>query len=53
MEFRLEEIPTGTRLTVVESGFAMLPDSRRATAMRENAGGWDIQTTNIKQHVEG
>ncbi|MEM9491343.1 MAG: SRPBCC family protein [Myxococcota bacterium] len=52
VEFRLEEIPGGTRLTVIESGFEMLPAGRRATAMRENDGGWDIQTAHIKAHVE-
>lgn len=52
VEFRLEEIPGGTCLTVVESGFEALPENRRATAMRENDGGWEIQKENIRAHVE-
>lgn len=52
VEFRLEAIPGGTRLTIIESGFEALPADRRATAMRENEGGWETQTGNIKSHVE-
>jgi uncharacterized protein YndB with AHSA1/START domain len=52
VEFRLEEIPTGTRLTVTESGFEALPEDRRATVMRQNDGGWQEQMTNVKNHVE-
>lgn len=53
VEFRLEEIHDGTRVTVVESGFDALPDGRGAEAMRRNEGGWAEQMTNIKAHVEG
>lgn len=53
VEFRLEEIPTGTRLTIVESGFEALPPNRRATVMRENDHGWHLQTDNIKAYVGG
>jgi len=52
VEFRLEEAPGGTRLTIVESGFEALPPDRRATAMRVNEGGWEEQTSNVKAHVE-
>lgn len=52
VEFRLEEIETGTRLTVTESGFEALPEQRRATVMRRNTGGWDEQARNIQGHVE-
>lgn len=53
VEFRLEPIPGGTRLTIVEAGFDAVPAERRAKAMRENDGGWEEQTRNIKAHVEG
>src|SRR5487761_469335 len=36
VEFQLEEIAEGTRLTVVESGFDAIPASRRAEAFRMN-----------------
>jgi uncharacterized protein YndB with AHSA1/START domain len=53
VEFRLEPIATGTRLTVTESGFEALPPDRRVEFMRRNEGGWAIQVENIKAHVGG
>ncbi|MGH6865127.1 MAG: SRPBCC family protein [Methyloceanibacter sp.] len=52
VEFTLEETAGGTRLRVVESGFAKIPSHRRDEAFRMNEGGWSIQTKNIAQHVE-
>jgi uncharacterized protein YndB with AHSA1/START domain len=52
VEFRLEPMPAGTRLTVVESGFDALPDHRRAEALRSNEGGWTEQVKNFKAHLE-
>ncbi len=51
VEFRLEPIATGTRLTLTESGFENVPAHRRAEAFRMNAGGWTQQMTNIETHV--
>ena len=51
VEFHLEEIPGGTRLTVVESGFENVPASRREEAMRMDDGGWAQQVENIKKYV--
>jgi uncharacterized protein YndB with AHSA1/START domain len=51
VEFRLEEVTGGTRLTVVESGFDRLPAGRRAEAFRMNEGGWSEQLVNIERHV--
>lgn len=51
VEFRLEEIPDGTRLTVIESGFDKIPDHRRSDAMRMNDGGWEEQLQNIERYV--
>jgi uncharacterized protein YndB with AHSA1/START domain len=53
VEFRLEEIPSGTLLRVVESGFDKLPAARRAEAFLKNDGGWGQQMGNIKTYVEG
>ena len=53
VEFRLEDAPGGTMLTVVESGFARIPASRRAEAFRMNDEGWSAQVENIRRHVEG
>ena len=52
VEFRLEAIPDGTRVTVTESGFDAVPAHRREEAMRMNDRGWGMQMTNIKTHVE-
>ena len=51
VEFTLEEVPEGTRLTVVESGFDELPPGRRDEAFRMNEGGWAEQIGNIERHV--
>jgi uncharacterized protein YndB with AHSA1/START domain len=53
VEFRLEEAPGGTQVTVVESGFDALPEQRRDDAFRMNSGGWDVQVDNIRRHVAG
>jgi uncharacterized protein YndB with AHSA1/START domain len=51
VEFRLVDVPEGTRLTVVESGFDRIPLARRATALRMNEQGWTAQLTNIARYV--
>jgi len=52
VEFKLEETPSGTLLTVTESGFDKIPANRRAEAFRMNEGGWATQLENIKKHLE-
>ena len=52
VEFRLEAIDTGTRLTVTESGFDKIPKHRMPEALRMNTQGWEAQVRNIKAHVE-
>lgn len=51
VEFTLEEVPGGTSLTVVESGFDRIPAARRAEAFRMNENGWAGQLRNIERHV--
>lgn len=51
VEFELEEVEGGTRLTVTESGFDAIPLSRRAEAFRMNSEGWAMQVRNIEAHV--
>jgi uncharacterized protein YndB with AHSA1/START domain len=53
VEFRLEGVAGGTRLSVTESGFDGIPKGRRAEAYRMNAQGWAIQMDNIHNHVAG
>jgi uncharacterized protein YndB with AHSA1/START domain len=51
VEFTLTEIPGGTLLRIVESGFDKLPAGRRDEAFRMNEGGWAAQCENIAAHV--
>ena len=53
IEFVLEDVDSGTKLTVTESGFDQVPLSRRAEAFRSNEEGWTIQVQNVKAYVEG
>lgn len=47
VEFRLEEIPGGTRLTLAESGFAgLLPAARQ-----ENEYGWDDELGHLREFL--
>lgn len=50
--FTLDEVPEGTRLTLVESGFDALPPELRARAFRDNDQGWSEQMLRIARHVE-
>ena len=52
VEFRLEEVTGGTKLTIVESGFDKIPAARRNEAFRMNEKGWAGQTENIRRYVE-
>lgn len=51
VEFRLEEIADGTRLTITESGFSSMPNPRRLEVLRDNTEGWNVQAQNISAHV--
>jgi len=53
VEFRLEPIAAGTRLTIVESGFEALPPERRESRKRLNDDGWTTQCGNFRAHVGG
>ena len=52
VEFELELIAGGTRLTVVETGFDALPAHRRPDALRMNDSGWAGQVQRVKAFVE-
>lgn len=49
--FELAEVPEGTRLTVVESGFDRIPADRLQKAYRGNESGWAGQLKNIERYV--
>jgi uncharacterized protein YndB with AHSA1/START domain len=44
VEFKLDEIPGGTRLSLVEAGFASLP----AVSRQENEFGWDEELGHLR-----
>lgn len=49
--FELEPVEGGTLLRLTESGFAALPQARRAAALQANQGGWAAQMGNIEKYV--
>ena len=51
VQFELREVEGGTLLTLIESGFDALPESRRASAYRGNEGGWTEQMVNVERYV--
>lgn len=52
VEFRLQETPGGTAITITESGFDRLPAHRRAQAFRMNEAGWTGQSRKLSAYVE-
>ena len=52
VEFRLQPIQDGTRLTVTESGFSSLQDPLRLEMLRSNRKGWDLVAEAIGRYVE-
>jgi uncharacterized protein YndB with AHSA1/START domain len=51
VEFELEPVEEGIRLTITESGFDAVPLARRARAFEGNEGGWDHQTRLIAKYL--
>jgi uncharacterized protein YndB with AHSA1/START domain len=51
VSFTLQEVAGGTRLTIVESGFDAIPESRRAKAFSSNSSGWAGQAENLRKFL--
>jgi uncharacterized protein YndB with AHSA1/START domain len=51
VEFELEPVDEGVRLTITESGFDAVPLARRAEAFEGNEGGWEHQTRLIAKYL--
>ncbi len=51
VSFTLEDAGDATQLTIVESGFDAIPESRRAKAFAMNTGGWNGQAENIRKFL--
>ena len=52
VECELSDVPGGTRLRIVESGFDQIPVARRAEAYRMNEGGWAQQVQSIAKYLD-
>lgn len=51
VEFKLADVDGGTELTIIESGFDAIPESRRAKAFASNGSGWEGQTRRIAAYL--
>ena len=51
VEFRLQDSPSGSRLTLSETGFEKIPSERQADAFRMNDHGWAEQLKNIENYL--
>ena len=52
VEFTLEADGAGTRLTVIESGFAQLPDDVFRTAFGSNTTGWASELGELVSYLD-
>jgi uncharacterized protein YndB with AHSA1/START domain len=52
-DWRLQEENGGTRLTLIFSGYELMPDDTRPQRMEENAYGFGMMLGNIKAFIEG
>jgi uncharacterized protein YndB with AHSA1/START domain len=53
VEFTLEPHPEGTRLRLVESGFASLPPGLRGRCHERNTRGWQRELGELEQYLAG
>jgi uncharacterized protein YndB with AHSA1/START domain len=51
VEFTLEPVSAGTRLTVVESGFSQLPDDEYRAAFDGNTTGWASELAELVDYL--
>ncbi len=52
VEFTLEPVDTGTRLTVVETGFAQLPEDEYRKAFEANTQGWTSEIDELVEYLD-
>ncbi|WP_280348912.1 SRPBCC domain-containing protein [Nocardia neocaledoniensis] len=52
VEFTLEPVGVGTRLTVVETGFAQLPEDLHKEAFEGNVGGWKSELGELVEYLD-
>lgn len=52
VEFTLEPVGAGTRLTVVETGFAQLPEDEYRKAFEANTQGWASEIDELIEYLD-
>ena len=52
VEFTLVPVGSGTRLTVIESGFAQLPEDSHRKALDGNTEGWAIELGELVEYLD-
>ncbi|MGW5919976.1 SRPBCC domain-containing protein [Nocardia fluminea] len=52
VEFSLEPVGDGTRLTVTETGFAQLPDEAHKEAFEGNVSGWKSELGELVEYLD-
>jgi uncharacterized protein YndB with AHSA1/START domain len=52
VEFTLDPVPGGTRLQVVESGFAQLPEDTRGKSYDSHAEGWGSELADLAGYLD-
>ena len=51
VEMTLERVESGTRLTLVESGFLQLSGDEYRDAINANSGGWDSELAELVTYL--
>ncbi len=49
VEFHIEEVEDGTKVTVKESGFASLPSAVAQESFNQNSGGWEHMMNRLEK----
>ena len=49
VEFFIEELPEGTKVTVKESGFSALPAEVAENSFNQNSGGWEFMMKRLEK----
>lgn len=52
VDFTLEPVPEGTRLRLVESGFAQAADDVARAAHKANSRGWDTELGDLETYLD-
>ncbi|MEV0237849.1 SRPBCC domain-containing protein [Nonomuraea sp. NPDC050786] len=52
VDFTLEPVPDGTRLRLVESGFARAADDVARSAHKANSQGWDTELVDLETYLD-